>query len=56
MTNIAIIAIAFIILLLLGVPVAFALGIPTLGWLLLNPSMPVTVVSQNIMKYMLSFT
>lgn len=56
MTNILIIGIAFIVLLLLGIPVAFALGIPTLGWLLLNPSMPVTVVSQNIMKYMLSFT
>lgn len=56
MTNIIIIGIAFIILMLLGVPVAFALGIPTLGWLMLNPSMPVTVVSQNIMKYMLSFT
>lgn len=56
MTNIIIIAVAFIILMFLGVPVAFALGIPTLGWLLLNPGMPVTVVSQNIMKYMLSFT
>lgn len=56
MANIIIIGIAFILLLLLGVPVAFALGVPTLGWLLLNPSMPVTVVSQNIMKYMLSFT
>ena len=56
MANIIIIGIAFILLLLLGVPVAFALGVPTLGWLSLNPSMPVTVVSQNIMKYMLSFT
>ena len=56
MEHILIIAVAFIVLMFLGVPVAFALGIPTLGWLLLNPSMPVTVVSQNIMKYMLSFT
>ena len=56
MTNIAIIAVAFVILMLLGVPVVFALGIPTIGWLFLHPGMPVTVVSQNIMKYMLSFT
>lgn len=56
MVNIIIIGVAFLVLLFLGLPVAFALGIPTMGWLLLNPSMPVTVVSQNIMKYMLSFT
>ncbi len=56
MTNIAILGIAFLVLLLLGVPIAFAIGIPCIGWLLLNPAMPVTVVAQNIMKHMLSFT
>jgi tripartite ATP-independent transporter DctM subunit len=36
--------------------VAFALGIPTMLWLILNPGMPVTLVAQNMMSYMLSFT
>lgn len=56
MTNILIISAAFIVLLLLGVPVAFSLGIPCLGYLLLCPELPITVVSQNIMRHMLSFT
>ena len=56
MTNILIISISFIVLLLLGVPVAFALGIPCIGYLLLVPELPVTVVAQNIMRHMLSFT
>lgn len=56
MTNILIISIGFIGLLLLGVPVAFALGIPCIGYLLLVPGLPVTVVAQNIMRHMLSFT
>ena len=56
MTNIAILGVAFLVLLLLGVPIAFAIGVPCIGWLLLNPAMPITVVAQNIMKHMLSFT
>ncbi len=56
MVNILIISIAFIALLLLGVPVAFALGIPCIGYLLLVPGLPITVVAQNIMRHMLSFT
>ena len=56
MTNILIISISFIVLLLLGVPVAFALGIPCIGYLMLVPELPVTVVAQNIMRHMLSFT
>ncbi|MCI7726887.1 MAG: TRAP transporter large permease [Clostridiales bacterium] len=56
MTNILIISVAFITLLLLGVPVAFALGVPCIGYLLLVPGLPVTVVAQNIMRHMLSFT
>lgn len=56
MTNIIIISVAFITLLLLGVPVAFALGIPCIGYLFLVPGLPITVVAQNIMRHMLSFT
>ena len=56
MTNILIISVGFIGLLLLGVPVAFALGIPCVGYLFLVPGLPVTVVAQNIMRHMLSFT
>lgn len=57
MTNILIIAVVFLILLLLGVPVAFSLGIPCVIWVfLLHPGMPATVVAQNVMSYMLSFT
>lgn len=56
MTNILIISVGFIGLLLLGVPVAFALGIPCIGYLFLVPGLPVTVVAQNIMRHMLSFT
>jgi tripartite ATP-independent transporter DctM subunit len=56
MENIAILGISFLFLLLIGVPISFAIGIPCIGYLLLNPAMPVTVVSQNIMKHMLSFT
>lgn len=56
MTNVVLIGIIFIILMFLGVPVVFAMGIPCIGWLLLHPGTPVIVVSQNIMRYMLSFT
>ena len=55
-TAIIIIAVAFIVLMLLGVPVSFAIGIPCICWLLMKPGMPVTVVAQNCMKHMLSFT
>lgn len=55
-TAIIIIAVAFIVLMLLGIPVSFAIGIPCICWLLMKPGMPVTVVAQNCMKHMLSFT
>lgn len=53
---ITLIAVMFIVLMLIGVPVAFSIGVPCVFWLLLKDSMPVTVVAQNCMKYMLSFT
>ena len=57
MTNIIIVAVAFLVLMLLGVPVAFAMGIPCIAWvLLLRDGMPIMVIPQNIMSYMLSFT
>lgn len=56
MTAIIIIAVAFITLMLLGVPVSFAIGIPCIFWLFMKPGMPITAVAQNCMKYMLSFT
>lgn len=54
--NMIIVIIAFLVLLFLGVPILFAIGIPGIVWLFLNPSMPVTIVSQNMMNYLLSFT
>ncbi len=57
MTNIIIIALMFVVLLMMGIPVAFSLGIPCIIWVFfLHPGMPATVISQNIMSYMLSFT
>lgn len=57
MTNIMVIAILFLIFMFLGVPVAFSIGVPCVVWVLfLNPVMPATIIAQNIMGYMLSFT
>lgn len=57
MTNIIIVAVSFLVLMLLGVPVAFAMGIPCIVWVLfLRDGMPIVVIPQNIMSYMLSFT
>lgn len=56
MQNIIILLVLFLILLFLGFPVPFALGVPSLVYLILNPGMTVTVVSQNMIKHFLSFT
>ena len=57
LTVIVIIAVMFIVLMLIGVPVVFAIGVPCVFWLgLKGGAMPITVISQNCMKYMLSFT
>lgn len=57
MTNILIVVIAFLVLLFLGIPIPFAIGVPCVGWaLILRDGMPITIIAQNIMSYMLSFT
>lgn len=57
MGNILFILITFVVLMLIGVPVAFSLGIPCLFWaFLVRGGLPITFVAQNMMSYMLSFT
>lgn len=57
MENILIMFVIFLILLFIGVPVVFCLGASALVWLVaMNPGMPVTIASQNMMSQLLSFT
>ena len=55
-TAMIVVIISFLVLMLLGVPVVFALGIPGIIWLLISPNMPVTILAQNLMAYLNSFT
>ena len=55
-TNMIIMIVLFIVLMLLGFPVMFALGLPCVVWLLMNARMPATILSQNMMSYLNSFT
>lgn len=55
-TAMIVVIISFLVLMLLGVPVVFALGIPGIIWLLMSPNMPVTILAQNMMAYLNSFT
>lgn len=55
-TAMIVVIISFLVLMLLGVPVVFALGIPGIIWLLISPNMPVTILAQNMMAYLNSFT
>lgn len=55
-TSMIVVIVCFLVLMLLGFPVLFSLGIPGLIWLLMNPRMPVTILSQNMMAYLNSFT
>lgn len=48
--------ILFLVLMMLGFPVLYALGLPCLVWLVMNPRMPETILSQNMMSYLNSFT
>ena len=48
--------ILFLILLFLGFPVLLALGLPCIVWLFMNPRIPDSVLAQNMMSYMTSFT
>lgn len=54
--SMTVVLILFFVFLCLGFPVLFSLGIPCLVWLFLNPRMPSTLVAQNMMYYMTSFT
>ena len=55
-TSMIVVIISFLVLMLLGFPVLYALGIPGLIWLAMNEKMPVTILSQNMMAYLNSFT
>lgn len=55
-TAMIVVVISFLVLMLLGVPVVFALGIPGIIWLIMSPNMPVTILAQNMMAYLNSFT
>ncbi|MDO4330428.1 MAG: TRAP transporter large permease [Lachnospiraceae bacterium] len=54
--SMIVVIVTFLVLMLLGFPVLFALGIPGLVWLGMNSKMPVTILSQNMMAYLNSFT
>jgi tripartite ATP-independent transporter DctM subunit len=46
----------FFVFLLLGFPVLFSLGIPCVIWIFINPRIQDTILAQNMMSYMTSFT
>ena len=54
--SMSVVIVSFLVLMLLGVPVVFALGIPGVIWLFMNTRMPVTILAQNMMTYLNSFT
>lgn len=55
-TAMIVVVVSFLVLMFLGVPVVFALGIPGIIWLAISPNMPVTILAQNMMAYLNSFT
>ena len=55
-SSMIIVIVLFLVLMLLGFPVLYALGLPCLVWLAMNDRMPVTILSQNMMAYLNSFT
>lgn len=55
-TSMIIVIVLFLVLMMLGFPVLYALGLPCLVWLVMNEKMPVTILSQNMMSYLNSFT
>jgi len=48
--------ILFFVFLFLGFPVLFSLGIPCVVWIFINPRISDTILAQNMMSYMTSFT
>lgn len=55
-TSMIVVIVLFLVLMMVGFPVLYALGLPCLVWLLMNDNMPVTILSQNMMAYLNSFT
>lgn len=55
-TSMLVVIVLFLILMLAGVPVVFALGLPGIVWLLMKPGMPVTILANQMMAYLNSFT
>lgn len=55
-TSMTVVIVLFLFLMFSGVPVVFALGLPGIVWLLMNPSMPVTILANQMMAYLNSFT
>jgi tripartite ATP-independent transporter DctM subunit len=51
-----IVLVLFFVFLFSGFPVLFALGLPCVIWLFMHPTMPDTIIAQNMMSYMTSFT
>jgi len=45
----------FLILMVLGVPIAFAMGVSTLSYLFLNPSAPIEIISHRMTGSLFSF-
>ncbi|MDR2433758.1 MAG: TRAP transporter large permease [Treponema sp.] len=54
--SMMVVIILFFVFLFLGFPVLFSLGLPCIFWLFMNPRMPDTIIAQNMMSYMTSFT
>ena len=55
-TGMIIVVVVFLILLFAGFPCLFALGLPGLVWLLINPGVPSSMLATNMMGYLNSFT
>src|SRR5574344_445672 len=56
MSGMGIAVIVFIILLLLGMPVAFSIGISGLSFFIVTPGLPFTIVVQKALSTTQSFT
>ncbi|MFC2479082.1 MAG: TRAP transporter large permease subunit, partial [Treponema socranskii subsp. buccale] len=56
MSGMGIVVIAFLVLLLLGMPVAFSIGISGLLFFLITPGLPYTIVVQKALSTTQSFT
>ena len=55
METLLMLALLFIILMLLGVPIAYALGIASISYIVTNPAMPVEIISHRMSNSLGSF-